>query len=165
MQAFIWCTDHSIFLLSCYNDIIKEMRGCGHMRILIALDSFKGALSSIEAGKAAAEGVKTSMDAICEVCAVGDGGEGSVDALAMAISNGNWKAYEVMDAFHQTITIKVLHFDDTGIPTAAVEAAQIFGLHHHKGTPQTIQTTSTYGLGMLIKQLKEEGLKLSLIHI
>ena len=48
------------------------------MRVVIAMDSFKGSLSSIEAGKAVAEGVRRADGTIeCVVCPVADGGEGS----------------------------------------------------------------------------------------
>ena len=52
------------------------------MRVVIAMDSFKGSLSSIEAGKAVAEGVRRADGAIeCAVCPVADGGEGTSAAL------------------------------------------------------------------------------------
>ena len=52
------------------------------MRVVIAMDSFKGSLSSIEAGKAVAEGVRRADGAIeCVVCPVADGGEGTSAAL------------------------------------------------------------------------------------
>lgn len=52
------------------------------MRVVIAMDSFKGSLSSIEAGKAVAEGVHRADGAIeCVVCPVADGGEGTSAAL------------------------------------------------------------------------------------
>ena len=52
------------------------------MRVVIAMDSFKGSLSSIEAGKAVAEGVRRADGTIeCVVCPVADGGEGTSAAL------------------------------------------------------------------------------------
>lgn len=46
------------------------------------MDSFKGSLSSIEAGKAVAEGVRRADGAIeCAVCPVADGGAGMLQAL------------------------------------------------------------------------------------
>ena len=53
------------------------------MNIIIASDSFKGCLSSVEAGRAMAEGVALSgSDADVEVLPVSDGGEGMLDAFA-----------------------------------------------------------------------------------
>ena len=52
------------------------------MKIAIAIDSFKGSLSSMEAGNAAAEGIRRVLpDAECVVRPLADGGEGTVDAL------------------------------------------------------------------------------------
>ena len=53
-----------------------------NMKVVIACDSFKGCLTSREAGEAAAEGVRLAMpDAETLVVPVADGGEGTVDAL------------------------------------------------------------------------------------
>ena len=55
-------------------------------RIVIAMDSFKGCLSSIEAGLAVKAGLeRTLSDAYAEVFRISDGGEGLVDALAGSI--------------------------------------------------------------------------------
>ena len=57
-------------------------------KIVIALDSFKGCLTSAEAGKAAAEGVHAACPG-CHtvVLPVADGGEGMLDVL-LAAGNG-----------------------------------------------------------------------------
>lgn len=52
------------------------------MKIVVAMDSFKGCLSSREAGEAAAEGIRQIMpDAEVIVRPLADGGEGTVEAL------------------------------------------------------------------------------------
>ena len=52
------------------------------MKVVIAIDSFKGSLSSIEAGMAAKDGVlKAKPDTEVIVKPLADGGEGTVDAL------------------------------------------------------------------------------------
>ena len=54
--------------------------------ILIAIDSFKGSLSSLEAGNAAAEGILRAMpEASVTVRPLADGGEGTVDALTAGL--------------------------------------------------------------------------------
>ena len=51
-------------------------------RVVIVIDSFKGSLSSIEAGNAAGEGVlKACPSAEVKICPLADGGEGTVEAL------------------------------------------------------------------------------------
>ena len=51
------------------------------MKVVIAIDSFKGSLSSMEAGKAAAEGVRRAVEADIVIRPLADGGEGTVEAL------------------------------------------------------------------------------------
>ena len=52
------------------------------MKVMIAIDSFKGSLTSLEAGNAIAEGIKLANANIkTEVCPLADGGEGTVEAL------------------------------------------------------------------------------------
>ena len=53
------------------------------MKVVIAIDSFKGSMSSIEAGEAAAAGIrKVYSEAKTKVYPLADGGEGTVRALA-----------------------------------------------------------------------------------
>ena len=53
-----------------------------YMKIVIAIDSFKGSMTSIEAGNAFAEGARRVDDSIeVNVRPLADGGEGTVDAL------------------------------------------------------------------------------------
>lgn len=90
--------------MPCYNNIIKNTRDTKHyeqmipnqminklkdcevdfMKAVIAIDSFKGSLSSFEAGNSAAEGIRRVYpDAQIEVRPLADGGEGTVEALTL----------------------------------------------------------------------------------
>ena len=56
------------------------------MKVLVAIDSFKGCLTSKEANRAAAEGVRSSQpDAEIVQVPVSDGGEGFLEAFHAAI--------------------------------------------------------------------------------
>lgn len=58
------------------------------MRIVIAIDSFKGSLTSYEAGNSIADGIRSAMpDANITIRPLADGGEGTVAALT-AGNNG-----------------------------------------------------------------------------
>lgn len=126
------------------------------MNILIAIDSFKGALSSQEAGRAVAQGIAKLGCDTTKVCRVADGGEGSCDALA-AYVGGEWRAYDTVDAFHKACKVQVLCFESEGEPCAAIEAAAVFGLHGNTVDRTTVQRTSTYGLGVLMEALRRDG--------
>ncbi len=57
------------------------------MKVVIAIDSFKGSLSSLEAGRAAAEGIhRVFPNAETIIRPVADGGEGAVDALVAGLN-------------------------------------------------------------------------------
>lgn len=52
------------------------------MRVVVAMDSFKGCLTSMEAGAAVRRGIMAAQpQAYVTVCPLADGGEGTVDAL------------------------------------------------------------------------------------
>ena len=54
------------------------------MNILISIDSFKGSMTSMQAGKAAEKGILRAMpDADISICPLADGGEGTTDALKL----------------------------------------------------------------------------------
>lgn len=56
------------------------------MKVLIAIDSMKGSLGSVEGGEAIAAGVKRVFpDALCDVRPLADGGEGTVEALVSGL--------------------------------------------------------------------------------
>ena len=57
------------------------------MNIVVAIDSLKGSLSSLEAGAAVSEGIHRAMkDANVVVRPLADGGEGTVEALALGMN-------------------------------------------------------------------------------
>ena len=63
------------------------------MNILIAIDSMKGSLTSLEAGRAAAEGIRMAWpDAEIRVCPLADGGEGTAEALIGAMGGERVRA-------------------------------------------------------------------------
>ena len=64
------------------------------MKVVIAIDSLKGSLTSLEAGNAAAEGVRrANPEAEIIVRPLADGGEGTVDALVQGMSGEYRKVY------------------------------------------------------------------------
>ena len=63
------------------------------MKIVTAIDSFKGSMTSMEAGQAAAEGIqRVDVDAEVIVRPLADGGEGTVEALVSGM-NGTLQKY------------------------------------------------------------------------
>ena len=59
------------------------------MKIAVVMDSFKGSMTSLEAGEAVKNGIKrVAPDAEVVVKPIADGGEGTVDALVCGMNGG-----------------------------------------------------------------------------
>lgn len=125
------------------------------MRILVAFDSFKGSLSSIEAGNAARKGIlKAIPDAEVKVCPMADGGEGTVDAMIEGLG-----ATEVKVEVHGPRMANVLArygILPDGI-TAVMEMAQAAGLTLLKEEDRNPLYTTTFGVGEMINDAIERG--------
>ena len=124
-------------------------------KIVIALDSFKGCLTSAEAGEAAAQGVH----AACPECRtivlpVADGGEGMLDVL-LAASNGKRITVRAHDPLMQPCDASYGISGDGN--TAFVEMAAISGLPLVPMEQRNPMLTTTFGTGELIKDALNKG--------
>lgn len=124
-------------------------------KIVIALDSFKGCLTSAEAGEAAAQGVH----AACPECRtivlpVADGGEGMLDVL-LAASNGKRITVRAHDPLMQPCDASYGISGDGN--TAFVEMAAISGLPLVPADKRNPMKTTTFGTGELIHDALERG--------
>ena len=68
------------------------------MRILVALDKFKGSLTAAEAGEAVRRGLmRLGLDAEIDICPIADGGEGTTEAVVTALG-GRMEILDTQDA-------------------------------------------------------------------
>ncbi|MEK7767662.1 MAG: glycerate kinase [bacterium] len=96
------------------------------MRILIALDSFKGSLTAAQAARAIALGVRRALPrARLDLLPLADGGEGTVDAL-VAAAGGRIVRRRVAGPLGRPVSAALGLLD--GGRTAVVEVAQAAGL-------------------------------------
>lgn len=73
------------------------------MEIVAAIDSFKGSMTSVQAGKAAAKGIhKVDPEAKVHVRPLADGGEGTVEALVSGM-NGTIRKVSVTGPIGKTV--------------------------------------------------------------
>ena len=81
-------------------------------RITVAVDSFKGSLSSREVAEAVEQGIVAVLPD-CEVrkVSIADGGEGTVEAMVENLS-GEWVEVEVCDPLMRPIDISYGVVDD-----------------------------------------------------
>jgi len=125
------------------------------MRIVVAFDSFKGSLSSIEAGEAAKKGIlRVIPDAEVLVCPMADGGEGTVDAMIEGLG-ATAVNVEVHGPLMEKVTASYGILPD-GI-TAVMEMAQAAGLTLVKEEERNPLYTTTYGVGEMIKDAIGRG--------
>lgn len=132
------------------------------MRIVIAIDSFKGSMTSLEAGQAAAEGVRRVYpDAQIKILPVADGGEGTVNALVAGL-NGSIQTARVQDPLGRIITAEYGILSDG---TAVMEMAAAAGLPLLKPNERDPMKTSTYGVGEMILDAIKKGCRKFIIGI
>ena len=96
------------------------------MKAVIAIDSLKGSLSSIEAGQAIAEGIKKA-DAKAEVVIrpLADGGEGTVEALVCGM-NGTLQYVKVTGPLGEPVVCEYGIIAET--KTAVIEMSGAAGI-------------------------------------
>lgn len=125
------------------------------MKIVIAMDSFKGSLSAVEAGEAAKEGIlKVYPDAQITVCALADGGEGTVRAIVDA-TGGRLESVRVHDPLGRPIEAE---YGVIGATEAAVmEMAQASGLTLLCEEERDPLKASTFGFGEMLRNAIEKG--------
>lgn len=123
------------------------------MKIVLAIDSFKGCLTSVEANQAAAEGIRTVRpDAEVVQVAVSDGGEGFLEAFHAAIG-GEMVTIGVRDPLMRPITARYLLNADM----AVIEIAQACGLTLLGADERDPLLATSYGVGLLVADAVHRG--------
>ena len=125
------------------------------MKVIIAIDSFKGCLTSKEANGAAAEGIRRVYpDAEIVEVPVSDGGEGYMEAFHAAIG-GRLVEVAVRDPLMRLVTAKYLLHDET----AVIEIAQASGLTLLTNEERNPLVATSYGTGQLVADAIRKGSK------
>jgi len=132
------------------------------MKVAIAIDSFKGSLSSVAAGEAAAAGVRRALpEAECRVRPLADGGEGTVDALVAGLG-GKFREVEVTGPAGRPVRAKYGLLPE-GV--AVMEMAAAAGITLVAGEEKNPLLTTTYGVGELILDACRQGARKFVIGI
>lgn len=125
------------------------------MKILVAIDSFKGCLSSRAAGEACRRGVlKAAPRAECRVFAIGDGGEGTVDALA-GIEGMSERTATVEGPLGEPVVASYLVSADGS--TAIMEMIAAAGLTLVPSAKRNPWHASTFGVGQMVAHAVAAG--------
>ncbi len=128
------------------------------MKIIVAIDSFKGCLSSQEANQAATEGIKSVCpDAEVVQVPVSDGGEGYLSAFFAAISGSDGEAQLVKVMVNDPLMRLVkAQYLLTG-KTAVIEMAQASGLILLSRKERNPRVATSYGVGQLVADAIRKG--------
>lgn len=124
-------------------------------KVILAIDSFKGCLSSKEAETAAAQGIRHVFPTCETICLpVADGGEGMQRVLTEALNGQEIRLSAHGPLMQMRQTAYGLSGDGT---TAFIEMAAISGLPLVPLRQRNPSLTTTYGTGELIKDALNRG--------
>lgn len=132
-------------------------------RIVVASDSFKGSLTSLEVADAVELGVHAVFPE-CEVVKVNvaDGGEGTMDALRSTLG-GQWVKTRVSDPLGRPMDASYVILADG--KTAVIEMSAASGLLLLLPQERNPMLTSTYGTGEMIADALARGCRRFLVGI
>jgi glycerate kinase len=125
------------------------------MNIVVAADSFKGTLTSREAGNAIADGIHRVLpDARVMVLPVADGGEGTVEAFLEA-RGGTRRCVTVMGPLGEPVGAEFAIL--AGGKQAVLEMAAASGITLLESDRRDPLRTTTYGTGQIIGAALDAG--------
>ena len=123
-------------------------------RVLLAIDSFKGSVSSTQAEAAVAEGVRRVWpDAQVSALSLADGGEGTLDAVAAC--GGEIVTCEVAGPLGMRVAARMLV--DGEHESAVIEMAEAAGIGYSPRTESAALAATTYGVGELMLRAVRAG--------
>lgn len=133
------------------------------MKIVVAIDSLKGSLSSLEVGSAISEGIHRVMDdAKVVVRPLADGGEGTVEALALGM-NGRIENVKVTGPLGDMVKASYGIIDET--QTAIIEMSAAAGITLVAEPDRNPLNTTTYGVGEMISDAINKGCRNFIVGI
>ncbi len=133
------------------------------MKVVVAVDSFKGSLTSMEAGNAVLEGIRR-VDSKADVIVrpLADGGEGTVEALVRGM-NGSMQTVMVTGPLGELVSCEYGIMKDS--KTAVIEMSGAAGLTLVPEEKRNPFHTTTYGVGEVIKDAISKGCRRFLVGI
>ena len=132
------------------------------MRVVIAMDSFKGSMSSLAAGEAARRGVLSVREAEVTVLPAADGGEGTTLALTCGLG-GSMVSAEVRGPLGDPVWANYGILPDRR--TAVMEMAAASGLTLVPAAQRDPLRANTFGVGQMILDAVRRGCDSFLIGI
>lgn len=123
------------------------------MKIVVAVDSFKGSATSSEIGTKVKEAIHSILpECQVEKFSIADGGEGTLDALSQNIK-GRMIEVTTIDLLQRPINASYF----LAGKIAFIESAQVIGIDKIIPSPHTFQNATSLGLGALIRDAADRG--------
>ena len=133
------------------------------MKIIIAPDSYKGSLTSMEVARAVEKGIRRVLPrARCTSVPMADGGEGTVQSLVDA-TGGRFIRKKVKGPAGKAVTARYGMLADG--ETAVIEMAEASGLPLVSGRSRNPMKTTTFGTGELMVDAMNKGARRIIIGI
>ncbi|MBE6671004.1 MAG: glycerate kinase [Ruminococcaceae bacterium] len=133
------------------------------MRVVVAIDSFKGSLSSSQAGNAVKDAIiRLNKNSDVFVSSLADGGEGTVAALSSVLDSREVEV-SVNGPLLRTVNAKYCILKNTN--TAVIEMASAAGITLVSENERNPMNTTTYGVGELIKDAINKGCRRFIVGI
>ncbi len=132
-------------------------------KLVVAIDSFKGSLSTFQSGEAVKEAfLEIYPDAEVDICPLADGGEGTVDAIVFA-TGSRYVSVKVHDPLDRIIEARYGIIDKS--KTAVIEMSAAAGITLVKDDERNPLNTTTYGVGELIRDALGKGVRRFILGI
>lgn len=134
--------------------------------ILVAVDSFKGSMTSLEAGKAIENGIKTILpECQVRVRPVADGGEGTTETLIYGKDNVSRERCIATGPLGEKVTAEYTIYDAADGRTAVMDMAAAAGLPLVPENQRNPMHTTTYGVGEMIRDAISKGCERFIVGI
>lgn len=125
------------------------------MKILIAPDKFKGALSAREVAEAIASGFRDVLpDAKIDIVPMADGGEGTAEVISQALG-AEWTKCKAHDPLGRGIEARYCWVDDRKL--AVMEMSEAAGMCRLKPNELNPEVATTFGVGEMILDAAKRG--------
>jgi glycerate 2-kinase len=141
--------------------------GIRRRNVLVACASFKGTLTSLQAGRALARGLRRA-GCSSDVVALADGGEGIVEALARSVPGARLRSVSCRGPLGEMRRSQIAllpSLTDRRGPTAVVEMAASSGLPLVPENRRDPKVTTTLGVGDQIRAALDAGARTILLGL
>lgn len=133
------------------------------MKVVVAIDSLKGSLTSFEAGHAIKDGIhRVYQDAQVVVSPLADGGEGTVESLVTGM-NGTYQTVEVTGPLGAKVNCQYGILEES--KTAIIEMSGAAGITLINRKERNPLLTTTYGVGEVITDAIHKGCRNFIVGI